>query len=55
MKTKSAGLIISILGVFLFIVSAVAINISDDKEWFYVLLAGGGYLVWVGLAKYRAV
>ena len=55
MTPKAAGFLISALGVFLILISAVAINISDDKEWFYVLLAGGGYLVWVGLAKYRAV
>jgi len=45
MTSKAAGLLMSVLGFFLILIFAVATNISNNKEWFYVLLADGGYLV----------
>ena len=54
MPRKVIGLAMAILGFVLILISVASLNIPEIKPWFYVLAAGGGYLMWVGVAKYRA-
>jgi hypothetical protein len=55
MPPKMIGLIMSIIGSILIVISVASLSLPEIRQWFPVLLLGGGYLVWVGLGKYRAV
>lgn len=54
MPPRMMGLTMSIIGSILIIISAASLGLPEIRQWFPVLLLGGGYLVWAGLGKYRS-
>lgn len=54
MAPRMMGLIMGIVGSILIVISVASLSLPEIRQWFPVLLLGGGYLVWAGLGKYRA-
>ena len=53
MAPKQLGILMTVLGIALIILSVVSLKVGSQGQWFPFLLIGGGVLIWVGIKKYR--
>jgi hypothetical protein len=47
------GIIIGIVGIIFFLISVASLDLSEIRQRLFALVAGGGYLMWAGVAKFR--